>query len=204
VDHIIKIAARTWRMRRPIRLGQEFSGYARAADLSKRRAVVALEAILELPAGGHRGRTGITHTRSSAQSGPGCWPGNRREFRRGRNHFEPNANRDAWSIAGPTAGHRVTLSNVANNIRWLGSGPRCGFYEVMLPDLSRARRSCRQGQPVMWESHDAVAAKVIGDDQAVAFAGATGGQFELNIMMPMMGQGGYREHRAAASAPRHL
>src|SRR5207302_6816685 len=82
----------------------------------------------------------------------------------------------------------VTLFNVANNIRWLGSGPRCGFYEVMLPDRQPGS-SIMPGKvnPVMSESLMQVAARVVGNDQAVAFAGAGGGQFELNIMMPVMG-----------------
>ncbi len=82
----------------------------------------------------------------------------------------------------------MTLFTVANNIRWLGSGPRCGFYEVKLPDRQPGS-SIMPGKvnPVMCESMMQVAARVIGNDQALAFAGATGSNFELNIMMPMMG-----------------
>jgi fumarate hydratase class II len=83
----------------------------------------------------------------------------------------------------------TTLFNVANNIRWLGSGPRCGFFEVVLPDRQPGS-SIMPGKvnPVMCESLMQVAARVIGNDQTVAFSGATGGQFQLNIMMPVMGQ----------------
>lgn len=82
----------------------------------------------------------------------------------------------------------TTLFNVSNNLRWLGSGPRCGFYEIILPDRQPGS-SIMPGKvnPVMCESMMQVAARVIGNDQTVAFSGATGGQFQLNIMMPVMG-----------------
>jgi fumarate hydratase class II len=82
----------------------------------------------------------------------------------------------------------VTLFSIANNLRWVGSGPRCGFYEVMLPDRQPGS-SIMPGKvnPVMCESMMQVAARVIGNDQTIAYAGAGGGQFELNIMMPVMG-----------------
>ncbi|MEZ6046830.1 MAG: lyase family protein [Planctomycetaceae bacterium] len=82
-----------------------------------------------------------------------------------------------------------TLFNVANNIRWLGSGPRCGYYEVKIPDRQPGS-SIMPGKvnPVMCESMMQVTARVMGNDQAIAISGATGGQFQLNIMMPMMGQ----------------
>ena len=82
----------------------------------------------------------------------------------------------------------VTLFNVANNIRWLGSGPRCGFYEVKLPDRQPGS-SIMPGKvnPVMCESLMQVAARVMGNDQTIAVSGAAGGQFQLNIMMPVMG-----------------
>src|SRR6185295_9203549 len=82
----------------------------------------------------------------------------------------------------------TTLFNVSNNIRWLGSGPRCGFYEIQLPDRQPGS-SIMPGKvnPVMCESMMQVAARVMGNDQAVAISGACGGQFQLNIMMPVMG-----------------
>src|SRR5262249_56399385 len=82
----------------------------------------------------------------------------------------------------------VSLFSIANNSRWLGSGPRCGFFEIMVPDLQPGS-SIMPGKvnPVMCESMMQAAARVIGNDQTVAFSGATGGQFELNIMMPVMG-----------------
>ena len=110
-------------------------------------------------------------------------------FREAANHFEANAQRDGLvECHGQLRAIAVTLFNVANNIRWLGSGPRCGFYEVQLPDRQPGS-SIMPGKvnPVMCESLMQVAARVIGNDQCVAFSGATGGQFQLNIMMPVMG-----------------
>ena len=81
----------------------------------------------------------------------------------------------------------VTLMNVANNIRWLGSGPRCGFHEISLPDLQPGS-SIMPGKvnPVLCESMIQVAARVMGNDSTIAVCGATGGQFQLNITMPLM------------------
>ena len=104
-------------------------------------------------------------------------------------HFEANAQRDALVEAhGQIKAVASTLFNVANNIRWLGSGPRCGFYEVMIPDLQPGS-SIMPGKvnPVMCESLMQVAARVAGNDASITMAGAAGGNFQLNIMMPVMG-----------------
>ena len=83
----------------------------------------------------------------------------------------------------------TSLFHIANNIRWLGSGPRCGFYELKLPDRQPGS-SIMPGKvnPVMCESMMQVCARVIGNDAGINLAGAAGGNFQLNIMMPMMGQ----------------
>ncbi|REJ72248.1 MAG: aspartate ammonia-lyase, partial [Planctomycetota bacterium] len=105
-------------------------------------------------------------------------------------HFEGNAQRDGLvECHGQLRAIAVTLFNVANNIRWLGSGPRCGFYEVQIPDLQPGS-SIMPGKvnPVMCESLMQVAARVMGNDGCLAVSGAAGGNFQLNIMMPVMGQ----------------
>jgi fumarate hydratase class II len=110
-------------------------------------------------------------------------------FIEARNHFEANANRDGLvECSGQLRTVAVSLFTIANNIRWLASGPRCGFYEVVLPDLQPGS-SIMPGKvnPVMCESLMQVCARVIGNDQTIAFAGATGGVFELNVLMPVMG-----------------
>ncbi len=104
-------------------------------------------------------------------------------------HFEANAQRDGLvDCHSQLKTIATTLFNVANNIRWLGSGPRCGFFEVVLPDRQPGS-SIMPGKvnPVMCESMMQLTARVIGNDSTVTFCGASGGNFQLNIMMPVMG-----------------
>ena len=189
-DKIIKIGRTHLADATPLRLGQEFGGFARQLQLSVGRAKQALQAVLELPVGGTAVGTGINthpdfarHTCAALAQETGI------PFIEAVNHFEANAQRDGLvDCHGHLRTIATTLFNVANNIRWLGSGPRCGFYEVMLPDRQPGS-SIMPGKvnPVMCESLMQVAARVIGNDQTVAFSGATGGQFQLNIMMQIMG-----------------
>jgi fumarate hydratase class II len=143
-----------------------------------------------LPAGGTAVGTGInTHPQFGAKVAEVLAQETGVPFVEAKNHFEANANRDGLvECSGALRAIAVALFSVANNIRWLGSGPRCGFYEVMLPDRQPGS-SIMPGKvnPVMCESMMQVCARVIGNDQCLAFSGATGGQFELNIMMPVMG-----------------
>lgn len=189
-DDIIKIGRTHLADATPIRLGQEFSGYARQLELSVARAKTALNGVLELPAGGTAVGTGInTHPQFGAKVAEVLAKETGVPFVEASNHFEANANRDGLvECSSQLKTIATTLFSVANNIRWLGSGPRCGFYEVMLPDRQPGS-SIMPGKvnPVMCESMMQLCARVIGNDQAITFAGATGGQFELNIMMPMMG-----------------
>jgi fumarate hydratase class II len=189
-DDIIKIGRTHLADATPIRLGQEFSGYARQLELSVERARRGLQAILELPAGGTAVGTGInTHSQFGTRVAAALAQETGIAFTEAKNHFEANANRDGLvECSGQLRAIAVSLFSIANNIRWLGSGPRCGFYEVMLPDRQPGS-SIMPGKvnPVMCESMMQVCARVIGNDQTMAFAGATGGQFELNIMMPVMG-----------------
>ncbi len=189
-DGVLKIGRTHLADATPIRLGQEFSGYARQLELSCERAKRALAAVLELPAGGTAVGTGINthpgfgkHVANQLQKETGV------PFVEAVNHFEANANRDGLvECSGQLRSIATTLFTIANNIRWLGSGPRCGFYEIMLPDRQPGS-SIMPGKvnPVMCESMMQVVARVIGNDQTIAFSGASGGQFELNIMMPVMG-----------------
>lgn len=189
-DDIIKIGRTHLADATPIRLGQEFSGYARQLELAITRGKRALSAILELPAGGTAVGTGInTHPHFGAKVAEVLARETAIPFVEAKNHFEANASRDGLvECSGQLRTIAVTLFSVANNIRWLGSGPRCGFYEIMLPDRQPGS-SIMPGKvnPVMSESMMQVAVRVIGNDQTIAFAGASGGQFELNIMMPVIG-----------------
>src|SRR5205085_1986966 len=131
-DDIIKIGRTHLADATPIRLGQEFSGYVRQLGLSVGRANRAMEAILELPAGGTAVGTGInTHPEFGARVAEVLTQETGIPFVEAWNHFEANANRDGLvECSGDFRAIAVSLFSVANNIRWLGSGPRCGFYEV--------------------------------------------------------------------------
>ncbi len=189
-DKIIKIGRTHLADATPLRLGQEFGGFARQLELSAGRAQQALQAVLELPVGGTAVGSGInTHPEFGHRTCQALATETGIAFIEAVNHFEGNAQRDGLVEShGQLRAIATTLFNVANNIRWLGSGPRCGFYEIMLPDRQPGS-SIMPGKvnPVMCESLMQVAARVIGNDQTVAFSGATGGQFQLNIMMPVMG-----------------
>lgn len=190
-DKIIKIGRTHLADATPLRLGQEFGGFARQIELSVQRAERALEAVLELPVGGTAVGSGInTHKEFGGRVAAVLAEKTGIAFVEAVNHFEGNAQRD-----GLVECHSVlkaiasTLFNVANNIRWLGSGPRCGFYEVKIPDLQPGS-SIMPGKvnPVMCESLMQVAARVVGNDGCLTMSGAAGGNFQLNIMMPVMGQ----------------
>jgi fumarate hydratase, class II len=190
-DDIIKIGRTHLADATPIRLGQEFSGFARQLELAVERARSAVRAVLELPVGGTAVGTGInTHPQFGAKVAEVLARETGIPFVEAANHFEANANRDGLvEASGLIRTIAVSLFTIANNIRWLGSGPRCGFFEIIIPDLQPGS-SIMPGKvnPVMCESMMQVCARVIGNDQAVAFAGASGSNFQLNIMMPMMGE----------------
>jgi len=190
-DDVIKIGRTHLADATPLRLGQEMGAFARQVELSVERAQAAINPILELPAGGTAVGSGInTHPEFGRRVAACLAEETGIPFVEAVNHFEANAQRDGLvECHGQLRTIAVTLFNVANNIRWLGSGPRCGFYELKLPDRQPGS-SIMPGKvnPVMCESLMQVAARVMGNDQTVAFSGATGGQFQLNIMMPVMGQ----------------
>jgi fumarate hydratase class II len=189
-DKVIKIGRTHLMDATPLRLGQEFGGFARQIELSIERAKQALAAILELPVGGTAVGTGInTHPEFGSRVSKVLADETGIPFVEAADHFEANAQRDGLvACHGQLRTIAVTLFNVSNNIRWLGSGPRCGFFEITLPDRAPGS-SIMPGKvnPVMCESMMQVAARVLGNDQTVSFSGATGGQFQLNIMMPVMG-----------------
>jgi fumarate hydratase, class II len=204
-DKIIKIGRTHLADATPIRLGQEFSGYARQLEMSIDRAQLAIRAVAELPAGGTAVGTGInTHPEFGGKVADVLARETGIAFVEARNHFEANANRDGLvECSGDLRAIAVSLFSIANNIRWLGSGPRCGFYEVKLPDRQPGS-SIMPGKvnPVMCESMMQVCARVIGNDQTIAMSGATGGNFELNIMMPVMGHAALESCRLLASVTR--
>ena len=173
----------------PMTLGQEMGGLARQVERAMDRARLAVQELKELPAGGTAVGSGInTHEEFGARVAALLSEATGIPFQEAVDHFEANAER-----SGLVACHAliksiaVTLSSVANNIRWLSSGPRCGIHEIQLADLQPGS-SIMPGKvnPVLCESLMQAAAKVIGNDATISLAGASGGQFQLNIMMPVM------------------
>ena len=189
-DKIIKIGRTHLMDATPMRLGQEFGGFARQIELSIERAKVAMKAVLELPVGGTAVGSGInTHPEFGRRVSDNLAQQTGIPFVEAIDHFEANAQRDGLVEShGQIKSIAMTLFNVANNIRWLGSGPRCGFYEVILPDRQPGS-SIMPGKvnPVMCESMMQLTARVMGNDTTMTLCGATGGNFQLNIMMPVMG-----------------
>jgi len=187
----------------PMTLGQEMSGLARQLELAIERAGRAVAALHELPVGGTAIGTGINTTREFGSRVADHLARNTGiPFVEAANHFEANAARDALvECHGQLRAVGVTLFDVANKIRWLASGPRCAFYELRLPEL-QAGSSIMPGKvnPVMCESVMQVAARVLGNDQTIAFCGAAGGQFQLNVLMPVMGCAALESVRLMAAA----
>jgi fumarate hydratase class II len=204
-DRVIKIGRTHLADATPLRLGQEIGGFARQLQLSVTRAQAAIDSVLELPAGGTAVGSGLnTHPEFGRRVAEVLASETGIPFVEAANHFEANAQRDGLvACHGQLRTIATTLFNVANNIRWLGSGPRCGFYEVMLPDLQPGS-SIMPGKvnPVMCESMMQVAARVFGNDQTVLTSGAAGGQFQLNIMMPVMGHATLESIHLMAAATR--
>jgi fumarate hydratase class II len=172
----------------PVSLGQEFSGYTRQLESARQRIEAALAGIYELPLGGTAIGTGLNAP-----------PGFAREtiaeiaqrtglpFVEAPNHFEAQAARDAVCfLSGALRTYAVALTKIANDIRWMGSGPRCGLGELNIPAVQPGS-SIMPGKinPVIAESLLMVCAQVIGYDAAITWCAAAG-NFELNIMMPVM------------------
>jgi fumarate hydratase, class II len=172
----------------PIRLGQEFSGYARQVEASAERVTAALGGIYELPTGGTAVGTGLNAPPGFARAAIAEIA--RRTglpFVEAPNHFEAQAARDAVCfLSGALRTYAVALTKIANDIRWLGSGPRCGLGELQLPAVQPGS-SIMPGKvnPVIAESLLMVCAQVVGYDATIAWCAAAG-SFELNVMMPVM------------------
>jgi fumarate hydratase class II len=173
----------------PLALGQEIGGMARQLDRSVGRAGLAIDAVLELPIGGTAVGSGInTHPQFARRVCQLLDKETGLHFIEAADHFEANAQRDGLvECHGQVRTVAATLYTVANNIRWLSSGPQTGFHEIALPDLQPGS-SIMPGKvnPVMSEALMQVAARVIGNDATIAFCGAAGNSFQLNIMMPVM------------------
>jgi fumarate hydratase, class II len=187
-DSIVKIGRTHLADATPIRLGQEFSGYARQIELSIQRIKTSATGLEELALGGTAVGTGINaHPEFAKRAIKKISAMTRLGFREAKNHFEAQAARDAVvHVSGSLKTLAVSLTKIANDLRWLSSGPRCGIGEITLPD-TQPGSSIMPGKvnPVICESVLQVAAHVIGCDATIALCGQVG-NFELNVMMPIM------------------
>ncbi len=172
----------------PVRLGQEFGGWARQVRLSASRAWKAVDALVELPLGGTAVGTGLNaHPEFAARAITRLAELTGISFRETENHFEAQSSKDACVEAhGQLATIAVSLHKIACDIRLLASGPRCGLGEIQLP-ATQPGSSIMPGKvnPVMAEAVTMVAARVAGNQTTVAWCGA-GGFLELNVSMPLL------------------
>ena len=191
-DDVVKIGRTHLQDATPIRLGQEFSGYAAQMRHAEERLHRALHALGELAIGGSAVGTGInTHPEFAGFIAATLTERTGVHFREAANHFEAQHAKDAVVEA---SGHlrtiAVSLSKIANDIRWLGSGPRCGIGELKLPAVQPGS-SIMPGKvnPVICEAVVMVACQVIGNDAAVTTGGlgGIGSLLDLNVAMPVMG-----------------
>jgi fumarate hydratase class II len=188
-DRIVKIGRTHLQDATPIRLGQEFSGYAAQAGLAEMRATKAIRALRELPIGGTAVGTGInSHPEFGRRMAAAIAKKTGIEFVEAANHFEAQAAKDAVvEASGLVRTIAVSMSKIANDIRWLASGPRCGIGEIRIPE-TQPGSSIMPGKvnPVMCEMVLQASALAIGADATVAFAAATLGNLELHVGMPVM------------------
>src|SRR5215211_1279916 len=190
----------------PVTLGQEFGGYAAAVRYGIERLRASLPRVGELPLGGTAVGTGINTPPGFAAAiierlaGQLDLP-----LTEARDHFEAQSSRDGLvEASGQLRTIAVGLVKIANDLRWMGSGPRTGLGEIFLPDLQPGS-SIMPGKvnPVIPEATIQVAAQVIGNDAAVTFAGTTG-NFELNVTLPLMARNVLESIRLLANVSRIL
>ncbi len=187
-DDIVTIGRTHLQDATPLRLGQIFGGYARQVALAAERIAAARDGLCELPLGGTAVGTGInTHPEFAAKVIAKLAQATELPLREAENHFEAQGGRDAAVAAsGALKSTATALFKIANDIRFLGSGPRCGLGELRLPAVQPGS-SIMPGKvnPVMAESLLQVCAQVVGNDAAITLGGLSG-NFELNVMMPLI------------------
>lgn len=203
-DGILKIGRTHLQDATPVRLGQEFAGYARQIELSVLRANKAVKALRELPIGGTAVGTGInTHRDFGRRVAEALSKTTGIEFVEAEDHFEAQAAKDGvCEASGQLRTIAVAMTKVANDLRWLGCGPRSGLGEILLPS-TQPGSSIMPGKvnPVMCEMVIQVSAQVIGYD-TVAMIGCRDSVFELNTMMPLIAHNTLESVRLLSSAAR--
>jgi fumarate hydratase class II len=190
----------------PVTLGQEFGGYAAQVRLGVERLEAALPRLGELPLGGTAVGTGInTPTGFGGRVIEVLSTDLDLPLREARDHFEAQGARDALvEASGQLRTIAIGLYKIANDLRWMSSGPRAGLSEIHLPDLQPGS-SIMPGKvnPVIAEALCQIVAQVVGNDAAVAFGGAAG-NFELNVMLPVMARNLLESTRLLANVARLL
>lgn len=201
-DEVIKVGRTHLMDATPVRLGQEFGGFAAQVEKGVARAGSALAALLEIPLGGTAVGTGLNCPEGfperviallSERTGL--------PLREAENHFEAQSSRDGLVEAGGQLKTIATgLFKIANDLRWLSSGPRGGLAEIRLPAVQPGS-SIMPGKvnPVLPESMMQVCAQVIGHDAAITWGGANG-NLQLNTMMPLMAHNLLESIRLLANA----
>jgi fumarate hydratase, class II len=203
-DDVVKIGRTHLMDAVPIRLGQEFSGYARQIELAIERIESTLPGLRELAIGGTAVGTGLnTHPEFGARMARQLSDLTGTEFREAGNHFEAQGSRDAYVFtAGALTALAAALMKIANDIRLLASGPQAGLGELVLPAIQPGS-SIMPGKvnPVISEVVIQVGAQVTGNSQAITIGGQWG-QLDLNVMLPMMARNLLESVRLLANASR--
>jgi fumarate hydratase class II len=188
LDDVVKVGRTHLMDATPVRLGQELGGYAMQVEKGVERLRSATERLVDLPLGGTAVGTGLNaHPRFASSTIALLAERTGHPLREAADHFEAQGAQDALvETSGALKTVAVSLMKIANDIRWMGSGPRAGLAELRLPSLQPGS-SIMPGKvnPVAAEVVRQVAAQVIGNDTVVTVAGALG-DFELNVMMPVM------------------
>jgi fumarate hydratase class II len=190
----------------PVTLGQEFGGYAAAMEIGVERLQGVLPRVGELPLGGTAVGTGINAPKPFAKRVIARLADQLEvPLTEARDHFEAHGSRDALvEASGVLRTIAISLYKISNDLRWMGSGPRTGLAEIRIPDLQPGS-SIMPGKvnPVVPEATCQVVAQVIGNDAAVAFGGSAG-NFELNVMLPVIARNLLESIRLLASVSRTL
>ena len=190
----------------PVTLGQEFGGYAAQVAYGVERLQATLPRVAELPLGGTAVGTGINTPRGFAAAVIAELAADTGlPLTEARNHFEAQGTQDSLvELSGQLRTIAVGLTKICTDLRWMGSGPLAGIGEIRLPDLQPGS-SIMPGKvnPVIPEATTMVCAQVIGNDAAVAFGGALG-NFELNVMLPVIARNVLESIRLLAAAARLL
>lgn len=188
-DEIIKIGRTHLQDATPLTLGQEFSGYVMQLDYALERIEAALSGLYQLPLGGTAVGTGLnSHPDYAVKVAKVLAELTKLNFITAPNKFEALAARDAEVFAsGALKTLAASLNKIANDVRWLASGPRCGLGELSIPE-NEPGSSIMPGKvnPTQCEAMTMVVTQVFGNDTTISMAGASG-NFELNVYMPVIG-----------------